>query len=168
MREGWFQTEPDHDHHLPSSMPPSLLVKHVVRQRGLYLPRLASADFQPSSYTSKRLEALAAAEGRSIYIVEAKALRSGTVYLLACRFVCNRVEVALPNQLWDDRFVYRNSSSHRPAAGAYLKNPLEVLDPPLVDWLKEQRSGMTFLSTQNETVLKAMMVSSAGSPTLFS
>lgn len=118
-------------------------VKHIVEEQGPLLANLKTIRKTPYSYSSKEPEALNAASGGDIYVIESRREGALRTYWLGYKYQAKELYKPAGGGLWKNRFKYRNSAvPGDTASGVYFEALTQIQDAPLCEWLATLTGGM--------------------------
>lgn len=121
---------------------PAYVVKHLVSKHGPLSGIMKEVKETPHSFTSKELEATAAANSGDVYVVEVRSSNSKRGYALGYRYQAQE-KFGLAGGLWRGEFKFKVSATPGlPASGVYFDEPIRIEDENIIDWLSSKQPGM--------------------------
>lgn len=97
----------------------------------------------PYSLTSKEAEALGAASGNFVYVIEVRVEKGARSYWLGYKYQAYEMVRPAGGGLWEGKFKFKNSAKFaEPATGRYFDGPVRLADAALCEWLGGRPPGM--------------------------
>ena len=141
---------------------PAYAVKHLVADHGPLSKIMKDVKSTPYSYTSKKAEAIDAARGSDVYVIQVDVLGSKRSYSLGYKYRATERYRRAGGGLWEDEFEFKNSATPGVRAiGFYFDPPLPIDNATVRQWLAGKQPGMAKIPVAVLEELEALAAASS-------